>query len=161
MANITNGTGSTLKSTKLAPRLLEAFFYLEAQEQEKLVNRTTITTNFNTNTANVSFSFEVQPLITNEGAIMHTAVNYLGDIPFIAGEGSEIKGEHLIQNIFEMINLFKILSSDPVINPSNINALTATYNYTNNTLSGTLQFQLEVVRQSDGTVKVAAKEQLL
>ncbi|NJO58890.1 MAG: hypothetical protein HC836_11255 [Richelia sp. RM2_1_2] len=161
MANIVNGTGSTLKFSKLAPRLLEGFFYLETQEQEKLLNQTTITTNFNTNTATVAFNFQVEPSITPEGKIVHIAVNYLGNSVFVPGEGSQIKGEYLIQNIFEMITLFKILSNDPTKNPNNINALAANYNYDNNTLSGTVEFQLNVDKQSDGTVKVSAKEYFL
>lgn len=161
MTTIVNGTGSTLRFNKLAPRLLEAFFYLEAQEQEKLLNRTTISTNFNTNRATVSFNFEVQPSITPEGKIVHTAVNYLGNSVFVVGEGSQIKGEYLIQNIFEMITLFKLLSSTPATNPNNINAFAGNYNYVTETLSGTIEFELNVDKQTDGTVKVSAKEYFL
>lgn len=161
MANVVNGADSTLRENELSTRLLEAFFLAEKQPKEQDENRITITTNFNANTANVSFSFIVVPVINELGNVIYSAQNYLDNFDFNAGEGSDIKGDTLIQNIFEMLNLVSIYEKDAAKNPQGLSRLTATYNYANSTFSGTMQFVMNTRLTNNGKLEIGATPYLM
>lgn len=160
MADINNGADSTLLRDTLSSRLLESFFLVEQQAKEQEQNRVTITTNFNANTATVNFNFEVVPVVDELGNVILSAKNYLDDFGFLPGEGSDIKGDNLIQNIFEMLNLVSIYENDPVRNPSSTSRLTATYNYATSAYSGTMSFNLNTRRTNSGAVELYAQSYL-
>lgn len=161
MVQIANGSGSTLKENELSTRLLEAFFLAEKQPKEQTQNRITITTNFDANTASVSFSFNVVPIIDELGNIIHSTQNYLDDFGFNPGEGGDIKGDTLIQNIFEMLNLVSLMEKDAARNPQGLSRLTATYNYANSTFSGSMQFSLTTNLTSSGKLEIGATPYLV
>lgn len=161
MVTIANGTGSTLLEDELSTRLLEAFFLAERQPKERDENRITITTNFNNNTANVTFNFNVVPVVDELGNIIHSAQNYLDNFDFNPGEGGDIKGDTLIQNIFEMLNLVSIYEKDAAKNPQSLSRLTATYNYINSTFSGTMQFEMRTRLTNSGKLEISAKPYLV
>lgn len=161
MAAIVNGASSTLKEDELSPRLLEAFFLLENQAKEQEENNVTITTNFNTKIASVNFSFTVNPIIDATGNIIYSTQNYIDDFGFDPGENSDIKGDTLVQNIFEMINLVSIYEKDNARNPQSLSKLTANFNYANSTFTGTMSFDITTNLTATGKAELTATEYLL
>jgi hypothetical protein len=161
MVAVVNGADSTLKTDQLEPRVLEGFFLLEEKETAQGINRTTINTNFNANTASVNFSLDVTPVVDANGNVIHTVVNYLNNDEFVAGVDSTIKGDSLQQNIFEMLGLVSIYERDATKNPNNVRNLAATYNYATGVFSGTMTFQLTVERDGNGIIKIKGKEYLV
>lgn len=160
MVQVANGTGSTLKMNELSPRLLEAFFILEKESKEQDENRVTITTDFNANTASVSFNFEANHVIDEVGNVIFSSSNYLDSVDFVAGEGSDVKGDNLIQNVFEMLHLVRNYEQSTLSNPNGLSRLSATYDYTSSTFSGTMEFELEIERKSNGMIEIQAIEYL-
>jgi hypothetical protein len=161
MALITSGTVGTLKSITLENRILEAFVTCEYQQAEKTANNVTINTNINTLTANINFSLPVSITTNPSGNVEFVANDYLGFTDFDPGENGTFTGTTLEQQILEMLVLAKEWEKDPLRNPNGTQAINATYNLSNNILSGTASLSIAVQTLGTGGTQIVANEYLI
>jgi hypothetical protein len=165
MTAITPGIGGTLKAPSAEGQLLELSSFIRFKEQLAATNpnsRTNLTVsyNFQTFAANMTFSMPAAPGINASGQAIITAIPYLVSTGFTAGTGGTFKSTTPEAYLLELVTYLQIKEADASKNPTTANNISADYSSDDNIFSGNATMPFIASLDTNGHTIISADEYL-
>lgn len=165
MAEITPGTGGTLKSVTAEAIAVEAIIYLRQQERDANKNPNgTNGVNWSITDSGTTFAgdfnLKAQQSISATGGLAIIAQPYLTGTSFLPGTGGTIKSTYPEAAVLECLMYLQALEADPSKNTNNRNFVTGTFNSDTGQYRGTFSLPVSAALGSDGELTITASEYL-
>lgn len=166
MANVTPGTGGTIKSSKVEAHLLEIITFGKEQELNTAKNpappKNYIQGYTYTDTLfRCNLSIPVNRTTNASGDSVFTVPDYLSGVTFTPGTDGTFKSTNFAAYLVECVLYAQELERDATKNPTGADRITGNFDINPNVFSGSIEIPIKPTVGTDGKPNFTAVEYLL